>query len=219
MQKIQKERDDLRFELDQKDKKILSLEAQIKELIEKNKPGNTGSQKSSKYNLDQCEEIIQEMTQIILENVPTHRLKSGIPAVRELLIPTQQILQLEGGTYDGEVLNGLPHGFGMLTFKNGDKYIGDFKKGYKDGYGKDRWSNGNTYEGQYVKNFRSGDGRFRWANGDWYFGQLENDERCGRGMHFYKMSMQMECGLYKNDLPVEFHELFKYTHAIDYSKR
>ncbi len=35
----------------------------------------------------------------------------------------------KGGTYTGDVVNGVPHGYGTLTSPAGDKYVGGFKAG------------------------------------------------------------------------------------------
>jgi len=40
-----------------------------------------------------------------------------------------------GDLYEGAVVNGRPHGYGVLTSANGDCYKGEFSNGRKDGYG------------------------------------------------------------------------------------
>ena len=51
------------------------------------------------------------------------------------LIPNKATLQLEDATYEGQVLDGLPHGKGLKIWKNGKTYEGDFVKGMMEGIG------------------------------------------------------------------------------------
>ena len=46
-----------------------------------------------------------------------------------------ETLQYRGGTYIGEVVDGLPHGQGTWTYPNGNKYVGEYKNGKKNGKG------------------------------------------------------------------------------------
>ena len=42
---------------------------------------------------------------------------------------------ISGGTYTGEVFNGVPHGQGILTFPDESKYAGEWKDGMPHGQG------------------------------------------------------------------------------------
>ena len=77
--------------------------------------------------------------------------------------------------YTGEVENGVPNGFGIMIFLNGNKYIG----GWKDG----RWS---------------GQGTFTTSNGSKYVGELKNGEKNGQGTHTYPDGSTYE-GEYEDD--------------------
>ena len=61
----------------------------------------------------------------------------------------KQVLEFPVGTYKGEVKNNLPHGKGVMNFKNGDKYEGYFLKGLRHGKGKDEFHTGDKYIGNY----------------------------------------------------------------------
>lgn len=51
------------------------------------------------------------------------------------------------GEYIGKLIGEVRHGFGALTFSNGDKYIGEWKNGQKSGNGSYTWFDGNRYVG------------------------------------------------------------------------
>src|SRR5262245_20407715 len=71
------------------------------------------------------------------------------------------------GTYDGQLVNGQPDGYGVYVFKSGNRYQGQFRNGIKEGRGKFTWvSSGNTYDGQWKNDNRNGKGLFLWATGD-----------------------------------------------------
>ena len=77
--------------------------------------------------------------------------------------------------YTGDIGNGVPNGFGIMIFPNGNKYIG----GWKDG----RWN---------------GQGTFTTSNGSKYEGELKNGEMNGQGTHTYPNGSKFE-GDYKDD--------------------
>ena len=63
-------------------------------------------------------------------------------------------------TYDGEWLDGLPHGRGAHVWeRRGDKEDGHW------------FSTKNSYEGDFVRGERHGVGVFRYANGAKYAGE------------------------------------------------
>ena len=47
------------------------------------------------------------------------------------------------------MMNGMPHGNGILAFDDGGKYEGDFDSGKKHGNGKFTWPNGKIYDGNF----------------------------------------------------------------------
>lgn len=54
----------------------------------------------------------------------------------------------DGGVYDGETLNGLPHGKGI--YKSEEKsYTGSWNNGMMNGFGECIYKTGSIYEGYY----------------------------------------------------------------------
>ena len=53
--------------------------------------------------------------------------------------------------YEGEIKNGEPNGFGILTSPYGDKHVGGWKKGKRDGKGVFTKANGKVVEGVWKK--------------------------------------------------------------------
>ncbi len=51
-------------------------------------------------------------------------------------------------TYEGDAVNGKPHGQGTTTYANGDKYIGEWKGDIKHGQGTLTWSDGSKFVGE-----------------------------------------------------------------------
>lgn len=64
----------------------------------------------------------------------------------------------EIGTYEGERKNGLPHGNGVMTYKNGDVYEGTWVNGARQGFGTIKKKNGDFYEGDWLNDQKHGDG-------------------------------------------------------------
>merc|ERR1711964_107356 len=53
--------------------------------------------------------------------------------------------------YDGEWMKGLPHGYGEMTWADGDVYDGEWKNGRPCGYGEMTYANGDVYVGNFKK--------------------------------------------------------------------
>ena len=62
-----------------------------------------------------------------------------------------------GDVYEGDLLNGLPHGKGRLT-QDRCEYEGQFENGVKQGRGVMQWANGDMYDGSWYKGMWDGDG-------------------------------------------------------------
>ena len=91
-------------------------------------------------------------------------------------------LQLEDGRYVGEVSNGKPHGKGIIYYKSDDEvnrvsYEGDWVDGIRTGNGVMIWKNGARLEGGWKNGKSSGYGIENYANGDRYEGNYENGKR------------------------------------------
>lgn len=106
--------------------------------------------------------------------------------------------------YNGMLEDGVPHGWGQITWKNGDSYLGfwtqgerngrglyiwedgtvfagDFAHGKRTGWGATAWPTGGSYTGGYQEGQRHGHGVYTWANGDVYTGEFVLGERTGQG--------------------------------------
>ena len=119
----------------------------------------------------------------------------------------QTITFNDGGSYTGQVLNGLPHGKGRLTAANGVTVEGDFVNGYPDGNVVINFNNGGSYTGTFRNNsgqgtmvFPNGDkltgsfvggncnsyGEYTWPSGDTYKGNFLNNKFNGDGTIYYR---------------------------------
>ena len=52
-----------------------------------------------------------------------------------------------GDKYDGDVVNGLPHGQGTYTRADGDKYVGEWRDDLPNGQGTFTYADGSVKEG------------------------------------------------------------------------
>lgn len=109
--------------------------------------------------------------------------------------------------YFGELNEeGLRHGYGEITYSNGDiykgnwtndkhdgrgvyiwkeygRYEGDFVEGKMQGNGKRVYHSGNVYVGQFIDGKKHGPGTMKYTNGDEYNGQWDDDYMHGRGTY------------------------------------
>ena len=53
------------------------------------------------------------------------------------------------GKYVGEVVNGVPNGYGILIYLYGIKYVGSWKDGVENGWGNLVWSDGRNFNGEF----------------------------------------------------------------------
>ena len=104
------------------------------------------------------------------------------------------------GTYTGTFKNGLKHGKGKYTWKNGGVYEGDWINGEKTGKGKRTWKeSGNVYEGDFLNGEKTGKGKYTYKNGDVYEGDFVNLSYTGKGKYTFKNGDVYE-GDWINDL-------------------
>ena len=85
------------------------------------------------------------------------------------------------GVYTGHLVDGVPHGQGILIHESGARYEGTFHHGQLYGQGIFVGSNGDRYEGEFVNGMRHGQGIFTWAEGSYYEGAFHNGVFHGQG--------------------------------------
>ena len=70
-----------------------------------------------------------------------------------------------GQTYQGDYVEGLMSGFGVLTYEPSsdlDIYVGQFKNDEQWGQGTLTWKNGDSYRGEFENGFMHGHGELSW---------------------------------------------------------
>ena len=96
------------------------------------------------------------------------------------------VMQYIGGNkYDGEWKNDKKEGKGTFIYKSGSQYLGEFKNNVKDGKGVFIYKNGDRYEGNFKNGVKSGKGIKYFKNGDKYDGDWEEDDFNGNGVFYY----------------------------------
>ncbi|KAG2489821.1 hypothetical protein HYH03_011770 [Edaphochlamys debaryana] len=87
--------------------------------------------------------------------------------------------------YEGQWVNGLKHGLGKLSMRDGACYEGEFVEGEIIGQGTRRFANGDVYIGTFELGEMHGFGVMRKANGDCYQGPFEHNAYQGVGVYTY----------------------------------
>ena len=72
---------------------------------------------------------------------------SDFPDIEECSIVRTESVE---SFYEGEYLEGLEEGYGVLRWSSGSKYEGNFKRGKGHGQGVWTGSDGSSYEGEWV---------------------------------------------------------------------
>ncbi|UJR08359.1 hypothetical protein I4U23_012630 [Adineta vaga] len=93
-----------------------------------------------------------------------------------------------GDVYEGELMNGLYHGYGVYVWKNHDRYEGMWQNNRREGQGTWIWgeqtsSAGDRYCGEWSLDKKHGNGEYFQAHGDVYRGQFKEDQRHGTGIY------------------------------------
>ncbi len=104
-----------------------------------------------------------------------------------------------GTKYEGEHLNGVPHGKGKMTFADGSYYEGEFRDGLRHGVGKYIYASGITHQGCYIKDKKHAYGEMRYPDGSYYKGEFENDMFNGLGTLCDKGNGWTYKGYFKDD--------------------
>jgi len=92
----------------------------------------------------------------------------------------------DGVVYEGEMLDGVRSGQGVLTWADGSRYDGQFENGVRHGQGTLVLPTGDVYTGAFQHDAMTGSGRLEWINGDVYEGDFVDGERTGQGAYFWR---------------------------------
>lgn len=113
-------------------------------------------------------------------------------------------IPIRGGTYGGEIVNGLPNGRGTAKYSTGDIYEGDWWNGKKDGMGcmrfldPDSQNYQDVYTGQFSRGRFDGLGTYKHAFGATFYGSFREDRRHGPYHYAFKDGREM-FGIYEED--------------------
>jgi hypothetical protein len=104
-----------------------------------------------------------------------------------------------GDRYEGEMIDGLMHGWGIYSTHNGGRYDGKFLDGMREGRGTVVYANGDKYVGVFHADMKAGRGAIHYTNGDRYLGEFGNDMRFGKGTLLYANGNKY-AGDFRNDV-------------------
>ena len=93
--------------------------------------------------------------------------------------------EYSNGSYEGEMKDGEPHGFGTYRWNDGDVYTGEYVNGTRHGKGKFVFASGNYYDGEWANEKYHGHGIYHWSDGDEFEGEWKNGKRHGEGKWTY----------------------------------
>jgi len=87
------------------------------------------------------------------------------------------------GTYTGDMVRGVFHGTGTLTYNNGGWYTGSWNNGAWSGKGSGKtvFDDGGVYEGDYLNGNRHGTGTYTYPDGAVYTGGWSENDQDGTG--------------------------------------
>jgi hypothetical protein len=94
-------------------------------------------------------------------------------------------IKLWEGTYTGQLLNGVPHGWGSWSHPDGDHVIGKFNSADLHGVGVYVFPDGSRYAGQYKRNLRNGSGMYFFDDESSSFGEFIDGKNSGYGIYIY----------------------------------
>ncbi len=101
--------------------------------------------------------------------------------------------------YDGQWQEGQFHGRGVLIFSNGDRYEGQWQFGQLHGEGRKILANGHREEGHFLAGKLHGKGRVNWPDGASYDGMWAANQKHGQGVYIDENGKKYTGGWYKNE--------------------
>ena len=152
----------------------------------------------------------QELTKIRQSSALVDKHLSGIASNARDVSKCIASIEFKGGLYEGEVFDGIPHGYGALivpsdevgggyqyvggwqdglehgrgtfTFDDGEEYAGEWKDGVLQGQGTCTWADGREYVGEWKDGVLHGQGTYTWPDGSKYVGEWKYGRRNGAGI-------------------------------------
>jgi S1-C subfamily serine protease len=110
------------------------------------------------------------------------RARNAAAQARNLPSTEQEFISYENGSYDGEVKNGVPNGYGIYD-DGKEHYEGEWRDGLVQGYGVYQLSNGDHQECDFVDFACDGYGVQHYADGSRYEGEFRDDQLEGYGVY------------------------------------
>lgn len=106
----------------------------------------------------------------------------------------------DGNTYAGEWRDDAPHGRGRFTMPNGSYHEGEWRNGKANGLGMAVWHNGARYYGEWRDGRLDGRGTLTFANGNRYEGEWQATRMTGQGRGTWTDGSSYE-GAWQRDWP------------------
>ena len=109
------------------------------------------------------------MEEIKLQNRPIKKIR-----LNDFM---EKITFEDGSVYEGETVNGRPHGKGKMIFNNSSIYEGEFANGGTWGEGKQTYPDGRIYEGDFYYDSHDepiGEGKMTYPDGRIIEGRWKN---------------------------------------------
>ena len=91
----------------------------------------------------------------------------------------------QGGTYSGEVLDGIPNGQGTWNSPDGQQYVGQWQDGLWHGEGTHIAADRSENTGEYQNGRRNGQSTWIHPDGRKYVGEFRDDQMHGQGVHTF----------------------------------
>ncbi|MBF0621842.1 MAG: SUMF1/EgtB/PvdO family nonheme iron enzyme [Magnetococcales bacterium] len=100
----------------------------------------------------------------------------------------------DGGIqYEGDLVDGRRHGWGVQVWPDGARYEGMFRNDRRTGRGTFYWPSGSRYEGAFLDGRRHGEGVFFWPDGTRFEGQYNQGVKHGTGTHYSAEEQVVVC--------------------------
>ena len=120
------------------------------------------------------------------DNSETQNSENGSHIEDDSASTEQEILVYDNGdVYKGELKDGQPDGYGIMTDIKGNIYEGEWKDGVRNGQGTATYASGSVYEGGWKDDQPDGYGIYTWADGDVYEGEWIDGRGNGQGTMTY----------------------------------